>query len=216
MTSIDMDRKAAFKAASPSKFAHIVLRSPNYEKMCAFYTELLQARSAFESPLVTFLRYDDEHHRIVIINMPGIPQKVFGAGLEHFSFTYESLGEMLATYERMKKAGAAPAWCVNHGMTLSIYYEDPDNNLVETQVDTLDVDEADAFMRSPYFAINPIGVDFDPDLMLERYLRGDSLAELARFGSAPYPAGVAPPRPPSVPDYDFRGDKLSTASAAPR
>ena len=65
------------------------------------------------------------------------------------------------------------------------YYEDPDGNRVEFQVENFDsTEELNAFMRSPTFAENPIGVEFDPDRLLERYCNGDSLHELRMQGSA--------------------------------
>jgi hypothetical protein len=62
-----------------------------------------------------------------------------------------------------------PVWCVNHGPTTSIYYEDPDGNQLETQVDNFDtVEETDQFMRSKDFGDNPIGVDFKPEDLIKR------------------------------------------------
>ena len=177
--------------------------------MLAFYRTFFHADVGFGSPVVTFLRYDDEHHRFAIVNIPPLAAAAPGmAGVEHFAYTYASLGDLLGQYLHCKANGIGPAWCINHGMTVSIYYNDPDGNTIETQVDTMDVDAAYAFMRGPYFAKNPIGVDFDPDLLLERYRRGDPLDELVKQGSAPPPAGIVPPRPPSVPPYDYRGELL--------
>ena len=53
---------------------------------------------------------------------------------------------------------------------MSIYYEDPDGNQIETQVDSFeDPEEATKFMVSKEFAENPIGAGFDP----EEYVRID-------------------------------------------
>jgi hypothetical protein len=177
--------------------------------MCDFYLSLLNARPAFADNLATFLRYDQEHHRLVIVNtphleVPGSPV----AGLAHFAFTYKSLRELLGTYLRVKQRGVEPCWCINHGFTTSIYYYDPDGNQVETQYDNMSTEEADAFMRSPYFARNPIGVDFDPELLIKRYESGDPLSNLIRQGSAPFPPDVMPVRPRNVLNYDFRGAEL--------
>ena len=38
-----------------------------------------------------------------------------------------------------------PYWCINHGLTTSLYYHDPDDNAVELQVDNFaSSEEADA------------------------------------------------------------------------
>lgn len=67
---------------------------------------------------------------------------------------------------------------VNHGMTLSAYYRDPDGNQVEFQVDLCSLAEADEFMRSPAFAANPIGVNVDFADLMERRAAGEPDASL--------------------------------------
>jgi hypothetical protein len=66
-------------------------------------------------------------------------------------------------------------------------------------------------MRSEYFKINPIGVDFDPTLLIERFLRGDPMSELIKQGSAPFAQDKMPVRPSRVVNYDFRGALLPNA-----
>ncbi|WP_427968702.1 VOC family protein [Altererythrobacter sp.] len=194
---------------SPEKLAHIVLRTPEFEKMRDFYLTFLNARVAYQNDFVSFLRYDDEHHRIVIIRMPDLaPVQHRAAGLEHYAFTYPTMGALLANYVRLKAIDIHPCWCINHGFTTSIYYRDPDGNMVETQFDNMDVAQADAFMTGDYFDKNPIGVDFDPELLLARYRNGDPLAELVKLKAAPYAAGVPHIRPEGVPPYDADGELL--------
>jgi catechol-2,3-dioxygenase len=64
------------KVISPVKLAHVVLRTNNFAKMTQFYKDFLGAKVAAETPgLLSFLTYDDEHHRIAIVNMPSIKNK---------------------------------------------------------------------------------------------------------------------------------------------
>ena len=135
---------------------------------------VLGADTIAEGPLLCFLTYDDEHHRIALVNDPDAPAA--GAttlprttGLEHISFTYAGLGDLLATYERLKEAGITPHWCVNHGATTSMYFLDPDANQVELQVDAFDTLE-EVLRDGP--PIGEIGVEFDPDDLLARYRDG--------------------------------------------
>jgi hypothetical protein len=180
--------------------------------MCEFYKSFLNAREAFKDEFACFLRYDAEHHRLVVVNTPalGLPPAPV-AGLAHFSFTYRTLGQLLGNYKRLQRHGVSPCWCINHGFTTSIYYYDPDGNQVETQYDNMSTADADAFMRSEYFKINPIGVDFDPTLLIERFLRGDPMSELIKQGSAPFAQDKMPVRPSRVVNYDFRGALLPNA-----
>lgn len=211
MADAPADREAILARTDvrPCMLAHLVFRTAQYEAMRDFYLNLLNARVAHEASGLCFMTYDSEHHRIVVIGMPHLsPLQPMASGLEHFSFTYATLGELLANYVRLQAVGIKPVWCINHGFTTSIYYQDPDGNQIETQFDNMTVPEADAFMKGDYFAKNPIGVDFDPEVLLARYRRGDAVEELAAFRSAPYAPGAAHIRPVGVPPYDADGALL--------
>ena len=104
--------------------------------------------------------------------------------MEHFAFTYASLDDLFAQYERMKAKGVSPYWTINHGMTLSAYYRDPDGNQVETQVDAMTMSEADAFMCGPLFATNPIGIDVNFDELVSRYRAGASAESITDYATA--------------------------------
>lgn len=173
---------AARGRVAPVKFAHIVFRTGQKEAMVAWYRTVLEAEVALANPLLTFLTFDDEHHRIAILGMPGLePAKQPAAGLEHFAFTYASLGELLATYKRLRTAGILPYWCINHGPNLSFYYRDPDGNQIELQIDVFDSAEAvNAWYETSDFATNPIGVKFDADELIGRFERGEALDVLTQ------------------------------------
>lgn len=170
----------ASKAISPAKLAHVVLRSPRYAETVQWYKTLLVARTAYANDGLTFLTYDDEHHRIAVMNIPVLIDRPGGtAGVDHIAFTYDSLNDLILTYERLKAEGIEPFWAVNHGPTTSLYYRDPDQNQVELQIENFDTDEeGDAFFASEPFSINPIGVDFDPEDYRRRLDAGESEAAL--------------------------------------
>lgn len=174
----------------PAKLAHLVLRTAHFDEAVRWYELVLGAHSVFRNPMLAFLTYDDEHHRLALVNVgESAPEAPRGApGLEHVAFTYASLDDLLATYRRLDAAGIRPAWCVNHGPTTSMYYEDPDGHQVELQVDNFaSADELVAWFRTGDFAANPIGTPFDPALLLARYEAGADVAELV----APPGVGVA-------------------------
>jgi catechol-2,3-dioxygenase len=170
----------------PIRFAHAVFLTRRYAEMVEWWKELLQAEIAFANPRLTFMTYDDEHHRIAIANVPNLSERPAGAeGLDHVAYTFGSLGELLYTYRRLGARGIQPVWCVNHGPTTSMYYRDPDGNKAELQVDNFpDVASLNAWFRSGAFAQNPIGVDFDPEKLLAKWLDGVPESELVRQGSA--------------------------------
>ena len=58
-------------------------------------------------------------------------------GVDHVAYEVASLTDLLETWEDLKGKGIAPYWCVNHGMSASLYYADPDGNQMEFSVDLL-------------------------------------------------------------------------------
>jgi catechol 2,3-dioxygenase-like lactoylglutathione lyase family enzyme len=163
---------------SPVALAHCVLRTTaaNYPGMVHFYRNLLNAQIVHETPVLTFLRYDFEHHRIAILQTPETTAKAentTSAEVDHIAFSYSSLTALARTYVSLKsiQKPLLPIWTVNHGPTTSLYYRDPDGNKVELQVDNFeDAKEADAFMKGPLFGMNPIGTDFDVEEWASRIL----------------------------------------------
>ena len=166
--------------SSPHKFSHVVLQTNRVTELRDFYVTLLDARVQFEVGPLCLLTYDDEHHRVALVNLqPYAEHSDDAAGMHHMAYTYDSLGALLANYRRLKERDVLPALCLNHGPTVSLYYRDPDGNQVELQVDVFDsAEEANAFMRSPIYQNDPIGLPFDPDEMHGRLLDGVPAATL--------------------------------------
>ena len=138
--------------------------------MVNWYAKVLQADVAFENAMLAFLWYDEQNHRLVIIARPGTTERPpNSAGLDHLAFTYATLSELVATYERLKSLGITPQRCTDHGSSTSFYYLDPDGNQVELKVDTFaTAEEQHAYLRSDAFFQNPIGTPLDPEALAEQ------------------------------------------------
>lgn len=180
-------KEASGKVLSPKRMCHIVLRvlPEKYQAMVDWYVALLGGRVVWGNEALSFITYDDEHHRIAITGRPGtIPRggdATNACGLAHVSFAYDTLEELLTAYVQRRNLGIKPSWCVNHGPTTSIYYADPDGNEVETQVDNFaSAEEATAFMNSDEFKENPMGVDFVPEELIKRLETGEADRELKK------------------------------------
>jgi catechol 2,3-dioxygenase-like lactoylglutathione lyase family enzyme len=160
----------------PVKLAHVVYMTRRFDEMIAWYRNVFEADVVHQDPALAFLAYDDEHHRFAFANLallkPGGDGATAEVGVNHIAFTYASAGDLLETYSRLKEAGIEPYWPVHHGMTLSLYYRDPDGNRLELQVDAMPVDAANAYIASPAFAANPLGFVADPDALLSAYRAG--------------------------------------------
>ncbi|WP_213957971.1 MULTISPECIES: VOC family protein [unclassified Variovorax] len=166
----------------PEKLAHLVFKSRDKKAMMDWYATVLLARTVFDNHFIGFLSFDDEHHRVAVIEIPSLSGPAPAAsGLHHVAFTYSSLGDLLRTFVRLRDAGIMPHHSLNHGPTTSIYYTDPDGNRVELQIDNFaDMEEATAWLSSPEFEENPIGANFEPEALLSRYLAGEPEADLKR------------------------------------
>jgi len=171
--------------ATPPTFSHVVFMTRRFEEMKAWYINVFGAEIVHGDPALAFLTYDDESHRFAIANLdvlkPDAPADSGPGeiGLNHIAYTYTSAADLLETYARLKEQGLTPYWPVHHGITLSFYYQDPDGNRIELQIETCNSKDAFDYMRSEAFADNPVGVEVDPEALLERYREGASEADLA-------------------------------------
>jgi catechol-2,3-dioxygenase len=171
----------------PKKFVHVVYRTRRFEQMLEWYKTVFDAKVQHQNPALAFLTYDDEHHRFALLNLAVVQpegaetEKKGLIGVDHLAYTYTSLDELLDNFVQLKAQGITPYWCVHHGITASMYYSDPDGNQMEFQVDSFDSnDEANAFMAGPEFTINPIGVEYDPELWLAQKAEGVPLSKHLR------------------------------------
>ena len=178
---------------APSKLAHIVYRTHRFEEMLEWYQFVCDAHVQYQNPALTFLTYDDEHHRFAFANLDVIKPEDADAdqkglvGVDHVAYTYDSLEDLFGNYQQLKQRGIEPYWCVHHGLTVSMYYADPDGNQMEFQVNAFEsMAEAGEYMRGPVNAGNPVGVEYDPEDWLAQVRAGKSFSDfLAREADEP-------------------------------
>ena len=168
----------------PAKFVHVVYRTRRFEQMLAWYQAVFDAKIQHRNPALAFLTYGDEHHRFALANLAVLQpdgaetDKQGLIGVDHVAYTYASLQDLFLNYTQVKAKGIMPYWCIHHGVTVSMYYADPDGNQMEFQVDAFDSsEEANTFMCGPVNAANPIGVEFDPEEWLARMRAGAPLSD---------------------------------------
>ena len=168
----------------PQKFVHVVYRTRRFDQMLAWYEFVFDAKVQYQNPILAFLTYDDEHHRFALINLAVLQpdgsetEKQGTIGVDHVAYTYGSLEDLFDNYEQLKAKDIKPYWCVHQGMTVSMYYADPDGNQMEFQVDTFDSsEEAKAFMCGPINAANPVGVEYDPEDWLVQMRAGKPISD---------------------------------------
>jgi catechol-2,3-dioxygenase len=171
---------------SPKKLSHIVLQTNRRREMIDWYCAVLGAEILYEAERISFISYDDEHHRVAFLDPgPLADRQPDAAGLNHVAFTYAGLDELSENYLRLKEIGINPHRCVNHGVTTSMYYHDPDNNQVELLVDNFaTTTEGQAYMRGRSITDkNPVGVVYRPDELVARVRAGLRIEELAAINA---------------------------------
>lgn len=174
------------RAIRPAHFAHFVIRVRDLQSSIDWYEKVIGMEIVHRGEKLAFMSYDDEHHRVALAETPVEHSAPSGApGLDHVAYTFETLGDLLSTYRRLEASGIKPYLPINHGPTTSLYYRDPDDNGIEFQVDNFETAaELKGWMQSEAFLANPLGVPFDPERLVERYLAGDPIGELLRQGAA--------------------------------
>ena len=172
--------------ASPIKLSHIVLQTNRRREMIEWYCTVLGAEILYEAERISFISYDDEHHRVAFLD-PGrlVDHRPDETGLHHVAFTYAGLAELVDNYLRLREIGVLPQHCVNHGVTTSMYYRDPDGNQVELLVDNFaTAAEGNAYMRGRSASDkNPVGVPYDPEDLVKQVRAGLRIEELVSINA---------------------------------
>ncbi len=161
------------------RLAHIALQTAQLPVLRDWYLEVLDAHVVFENDMLCLMTFDEAHHRIAMRQLPQpSPRTSRTVGLGHHSYTFAGLTGLLAKYEALKEAGIHPYLPVQHGITTSIYYRDPDGNLAELQIENMPADEATRYLHGPECRVDPVGPSFDPDAMVAALRSGTPESEL--------------------------------------
>jgi catechol 2,3-dioxygenase len=183
---------------SRPRLHHINLKTTRLQEMVDWYKKVVGAEVVFQFPGGAWLTNDEANHRIAFLSSPQMsddPEKISHTGMHHSAFEYDSIDDLLAAYTRLNGEGIEPHATLDHGMTTSFYYVDPDGNSLELQYDNFGGwEESKEWMRtSPQMAANPIGVSVDPERMIEARKAGASVEEIhERAYAGEWPAQFDP------------------------
>jgi len=172
------------------KLSHTGNATPRQAEMLRWYRNVLGQQPTLEAePPATpqpavWTSNDDTHHRMGFFAYPGLEDKVnrSSPGINHTAWEYETIDDLLETWERLQKLGIEPEFTVDHGITIAFYYYDPDGNLVELMTDAYG-DHAKSMevqLTSQELRANPPGTPVDPARLIEARRAGMSLEELHR------------------------------------
>ena len=178
--------------------------------MVNFYKTLFGCEPLYQSDQITFLAYDDEHHRVAIANtldiyneLNFIERMVMGfklfinrkvpsiQGLDHLSYRINPIEKWFDFYFSAKEKGLLPYWTINHGWITGMYYKDPDGNLVEIFFEHFRSAEEFKKNIAPDFSDEPVGTNMDVEILYQLFKDGASFEELIRKGNT-VPEGKKP------------------------
>jgi catechol 2,3-dioxygenase len=155
---------------------HVTIKTSRLAEMVTWYGNLVGAVQ-FKDANNAWMTNDSANHRIAFLSVPKLeddPDKGKHNGMHHCAFEYSSFSDLMASYKRLAGENITPAFCLDHGLTISLYYKDPEGNYVELQSDNFgDWAQSGEFMRtSQDFASNPIGAFFHPQKVYEAHVSG--------------------------------------------
>lgn len=137
----------------PKEIGHLVLNVTDVERSTAFYRDVVGFQVARYRPngTGTFLTCGVVHHNLALFKAPdGAQLRQKGQiGLNHFAFKVENYKALQEAHTRLVEAGATIDHIVDHGMTRSVYFLDPDGIEMELFCDTYDTEaEGLRYMQS--------------------------------------------------------------------
>lgn len=148
----------------PERIGHVVLKVRDLERSRKFYTEVLGMDVMKESPqigIVFLANNRRDHHEIALMQIGPQAQAppANAVGLLHVAFRLRSEEELRAAYNEFKEKDVPIVFTVDHGITKSIYFHDPDGHELEVYCDN--PPEQYAKMPNSYMGMDKL--DFAPD-----------------------------------------------------
>ena len=124
----------------PDRIGHIVLKVRNLERSRRFYTEILGLDVMKELPQVkmVFLASNRrDHHEIGLMEVGEEAEGPKGrqVGLSHVAFRLSDEAALVKAYHELKERHVTISFTVDHGITRSVYFLDPDGNQLEVYRD---------------------------------------------------------------------------------
>ena len=119
----------------PKYLAHVNLYVRDADASMRWYQDVLGLHVYHHRPgQAAFLSADEnQSHEIAVMQLgPDAPLQRRGqVGLNHAAFRMESLEDLKEDYARLKAKGIAFDHISDHGISLGIYFRDPDGNGLE-------------------------------------------------------------------------------------
>ena len=145
--------------ARVNKVGHIVLAVKDVMDSVKFYTEVLdmEAVDLKANHKAAFLSFGTQHHDIALFEAPEGAERG-GIGLNHFAMQIQGgIPELKELHKRLEDKGITITGAIDHTITKSVYFLDPDGNQLEIFAEGFDEpSEALDFIRQGTFRVKPL------------------------------------------------------------
>ncbi len=124
----------------PDRIGHVVIKVRDIERSKKFYTETLGLQQMMELPrfkMAFFASNGRDHHELACMEVgaDAPEQQPRQVGLAHIAFRLRDEDHLRAAYKEFKEKHVPIVFTVDHGVTKSIYFRDPDGNQLEVYCD---------------------------------------------------------------------------------
>jgi catechol 2,3-dioxygenase len=124
----------------PDRIGHVVIKVRDLERSRRFYTEVLGLKEMMDLPefkMVFFASNGRDHHELACMEVgkDAEAQRLYEVGLQHIAFRLCDEGQLRDAYQEFKKNEVPIDFTVDHGVTKSIYFRDPDGHQLEVYCD---------------------------------------------------------------------------------
>ena len=148
----------------PDRIGHVVIKVRELERSTKFYSEVLglQVMKVEAGLKMVFLASQGrDHHELAILEVgpDAASPRERSIGLSHIAFRMSDEAALRAAYADLRKNNVQIIGAINHGVTKSVYFRDPDGNDLELYCDGLP--EEIAKFPDPYAGMD--GLDFARD-----------------------------------------------------
>jgi catechol 2,3-dioxygenase-like lactoylglutathione lyase family enzyme len=162
------------KVVEPRSICHIVVNTPDIERISNFYTNVLGFRiSDWSGQQMAFLRTDSKHHNISFNVAPHV-------SVNHIAYLVSGIDEVMKGISNLRKHGIEPAWGPGRhgpGNNIFCYFKDPFGYVAEY---TSDIDyikdesrhQPKVWPRSPE-SMDRWGVSAPPSADLRQAMTGE-------------------------------------------
>ena len=149
--------------SAPKEIGHVVLNVTDVERSTKFYRDVVGFQVSRYRPDGTgaFLTCGVIHHNLALFKAPEGAQPISkgGIGLNHFAFKVGNYQALQEAHKRLVEANATIDHIVDHGMTRSVYFLDPDGIEMELFCDTFATEEEGlAYMKSTRGGAAPMDI----------------------------------------------------------